>query len=84
MRYTRRQRGGESMKLPDEFIAKEIVENQLFRQTMNFRVSDIERKLKLIKGLLESLFSPNNNAQLKVKTLGGTRKRKRAGSKKMT
>ena len=97
MRFTRKQRGGdmfekeaESMKLPDEFIIKEIIKeiikNQLFRQTMNFRVSEIEKKLQIIKTHLIGSVPVNNNARMKLDFLGGTRKRKRARavSKKMT
>ena len=79
MRYTRKlYGGGNGQSLPTDFIMKEIVENQLFRQTINFRVSEIERKLKTItKHLIDSLPSNSNN-YVKLTAIGGARKTRRS------
>ena len=82
MRHTRKRRakgggGGEQQSLPVEFINREIIENQVFRETMKLRVSELERKMKIIVSHLKDLTPKESPEFVKLMTVGGTRKQKR-------
>ena len=76
-RYTLKRRGGGEESLPANFVTKEIVETQVFRQTMNFRVSELERKLKIIAKHLRDLAPKHGVADIELYGMGGKRSQTR-------
>jgi hypothetical protein len=83
-RYTRKKRGGGEEALPTNFVTKEIIENQIFRQTITFRISELERKLKIVVKHLRELAPKDGLAAYELYGMGGKRsqtRRKRAHKK---